>query len=108
MLVTFKAQGHANVLMFGDPALTLLRLMGRTDSLPSAMEPEDIPNALRLLRKGIGAEDEVAQGDAFGETEDENDQYVSLTTRAQPVIELLQAAYEDKVMVVWVEGAQAY
>jgi hypothetical protein len=43
MLVTFKSRAHADVIMFGEVALKLIKLMGRRETVPSAIRPEDIP-----------------------------------------------------------------
>ena len=44
MLITFKTRAsYPDITMFGDVALQLLKLMGRRETVPSAMEPEDIP-----------------------------------------------------------------
>ena len=47
MLVTFSSPAYANVTMFGDIALHLLKLTGRRQSAPGALLAEDIPSALR-------------------------------------------------------------
>ena len=45
MLITFKTRAYADITMFGDVALQLIELMGRRDTVPSAIYPEDIPKA---------------------------------------------------------------
>ena len=98
MLVTFQTKAYANITMFGDVAVKLLRLMGHSGAVPSAIEPEDIPAALERLRKGIAAyvpEDEPQ--------EDEGEAPVSLRNRAFPLIELLEAAAREQVPVLWNE-----
>mgnify|MGYP000668141875 CR=1 FL=1 len=57
MLVTFSTDAHADITMFGDVALKLLKLMGRSGRVPGAILPEDIPEALQRLRAGIAAEE---------------------------------------------------
>ena len=85
MLITFKSRAHADVTMFGDVALELIRLMGRRDTVPSAMYPEDIPDALDKLRSGLvlqeAAESVVVTND---EDEDEEEQ-IGIQTRAMPL-----------------------
>ena len=53
MLVTFKCKVHANVVMFGDVAKQLLRFMGHCESIPGAIDPKDIDDALLKLNAEI-------------------------------------------------------
>ena len=45
MLVTFRSKAWGNVTMFGDVAETLLKMMGHTGTVPSALLAADIPAA---------------------------------------------------------------
>jgi hypothetical protein len=56
--------------MFGDVALQLLKLMGRREMVSSAIEPEDIPDALNRLRKGLAIQ---GQANADRQPADTND-----------------------------------
>lgn len=102
MLITFKTRArYPNITMFGDVALQLLKLMGRRETVPSAIEPEDIPDALNRLRKGLAIQ---GQSDAASQPTDANgdeESGVSIGTRAGPLIELLEAALGDNVPVMW-------
>ena len=104
MLITFKTRAYADVTMFGDIALELIKLMGRGETVPSAMEPEDIPQALMLLRQGVAREDAAAKKNATKEAEADEEEQVSVHNRALPLVELLQAARKDNVAVMWEEG----
>ena len=104
MLITFKTRAYADVTMFGDIALKLIKLMGRGETVPSAMEPEDIPQALMLLRQGVAREDAAAKKNATKEAEADEEEQVSVHNRALPLVELLQAARKDNVAVMWEEG----
>lgn len=108
MLITFKTRAYADVTMFGEVALKLIELMGRRDTVPSAIEPEDIPEALKMLRAGIAADDAAAKEAEVEDSDDETDELVSLHNRALPLIELLQAAHKEDVPVMWEEGARPY
>lgn len=102
MLVKFETDAFGGITMFGDVAIKLLKLMGHSGTVPGAIMPEDIPQALQRLRTGIAAE-EAADTDGPA-TEDENEadgQYVSLRNRAFPLIELLKAAEAERVPVMW-------
>ncbi len=108
MLITFKTRAYADVTMFGDVALKLIKLMGRRETVPSAIEPEDIPQALKMLRAGIAADDAAAKEDEAEDSDDETEELVSVHNRALPLIELLQAAHKENVPVMWEEGGRAY
>ncbi|MDX2411338.1 MAG: DUF1840 domain-containing protein [Woeseiaceae bacterium] len=108
MLITFKTRAYADVTMFGEVALKLIKLMGRRETVPSAIEPEDIPQALKMLRTGIAADDAAAKEDNAEDSDDETEELVSVHNRALPLIELLQAAQKENVPVMWEEGGRAY
>lgn len=94
MLITFETKAYATITMFGDVAMTLIRLMGHSGAVPSAIMAEDVPAALANLKAAI-----AAQADA-GNARD-GDQYVSLAHRALPLIELLTAAAARHENVMW-------
>lgn len=102
MLITFKTRArYANTTMFGDVAMQFLQLMGRRETVPSAIEPEDIPDALNRLRKGI-ANQEVANAEPQSiDTNDDVETPVRIGTRAGPLIELLDVAANEGVAVMW-------
>ena len=104
MLITFKSKAHADVVMFGDAARELIRLMGKTDTLPSAVGPEDIPRALSRLQAGLA---EKKQPEPHDDDEEEDDK-VQLHTRALPLIEMLNAALDADVPVMWESGKRRY
>lgn len=108
MLITFKSRAHADVIMFGEVALKLIRMMGHTESVPGAIEADDIPRALRSLRQGIAAEDPVAEEKETDGAEDEEEEHVSLHNRALPLVDMLNAAKEDSVPVMWEAGGRSY
>ncbi len=98
MLVKFESE-VGNLTMFGDVALRLLKLMGHSGTVPSALLAEDIPPALARLREGLeraGPERPAATGD-----DDAREPPVSLKRRAHPLIELLERAAREEVQVTW-------
>ena len=103
MLITFKSKAHADVVMFGDVARELIRLMGKTDALPSALGPEDIPRALSRLQAGLADLKRPEPDD-----DDEEDDKVRLHTRALPLIEMLTAARDAEVPVMWESGKRRF
>lgn len=103
MLVTFTCKAYADITMFGDVALTLLKMMGHSGTIPGAILAEDVPAALDRLKRAIQeAKAEPAQGEATGaENEDRDEPRVNLATRALPLIELLTAAAKADADVMW-------
>ncbi len=100
MLITFHTQAYADITLFGQVAQTLLRLMGHSGTVPGAILAEDIPEALAQLKAGTAAHpDAPAPGPARGE--DDEEPPVSLSRRALPLIELLEAAARDRCNVMW-------
>ncbi len=108
MLIKFKSIAHGDVIMFGDVALQLIKLMGRRETVPSAINPEDIPAALKSLQQGIATDDDAKVEVGSQSVEDEELEHVSMQNRALPLIELLSAAKEADVPVMWEEGGRAY
>ena len=108
MLITFKTRAYADVTMFGDVALRLLELMGRRDTVPSALYPEDIPQALEKLRAGAAAHAASDDPAESHEDEESSKEYVSLHKRALPLIELLEAAQKKNVPVMWEQESRKY
>ncbi len=97
MLVTFTTDAYADITMFGDVAVALLKMMGHTGTVPSAILAEDVPAALSRLTAGVEAEKEAPTI----EDEDEDEPQVSLSNRALPLIDLLTAAAKDGCDVMW-------
>jgi len=103
MLVTFTCKAYADITMFGDVALTMLRMMGHSETVPGAILAEDVPAALDRLKRAVtAAKDEpVQRGSTEAQDEDSDEQPVSLANRALPLIELLAAAAREKTDVMW-------
>jgi hypothetical protein len=87
--------------MFGDVAIKLLKLMGHSGTVPSAIEPEDIPAALTRLKKAIAMEEMTSADEGENDDDDPEEEHVSLRNRALPLIQLLEAAEREKVTVMW-------
>jgi len=49
MLVKFTTNAYADITMFGDIALTMLKMMGHSGTVPGAILAADIPAALSRL-----------------------------------------------------------
>ena len=103
MLVTFETHAHANITMFGEVAVTLLKLMGQSGTVPGAILAEDVPAALERLRRAVAehAEEPLDPATKPGAKADGEDQHVSVAHRALPLIGLLQAAATAGTNVMW-------
>lgn len=100
MLITFSCPAYANITMFGDVAVHLIKLMGHSGTVPGALLAEDVPAALARLAAAIEAGEQLPEPPESGESEDE-ESAVSLPHRALPLIDLLKAASEAKCNVMW-------
>lgn len=99
MLVTFHCNAHENVTYLGDVARQLLKMMGHSGVIPSALSVDDVSPALTHLLQAL-----EQRGQNASQAHVENDMIVSLRHRALPLIHLLQAAIEHKKSVTWAEG----
>jgi hypothetical protein len=113
MIVTFRSKAHADIIMFGDIAISLLKLMGHSGTVPSALLAEDVPAALERLRTAIAAhkatvkdqsdsiQDDDDDDDDDDDSNDSDERTVNLAHRALPLIELLEASATAKCNVMW-------
>jgi len=99
MLVTFTTDAYADITMFGDVAIALLKMMGQSGTVPGALLAEDVPTALRRLTVAIEAQ-KAQEPDEMHDQEDD-EPTVSITTRAMPLIDLLTAAAKAGSNVMW-------
>lgn len=98
MLVTFKSGAHGEFSMFAEFAEDLLKMMGHSGTIPSALAAKDVPEALKSLKKAI----EYEPGIPVHETSDDDEEpEVSISGRAFPLVEMLTAAVEDGSTVMW-------
>jgi hypothetical protein len=98
MLVTFSTDAYADITMFGDVALAMLKMMGHSATVPGAILASDVPAALSKLTAAIEAEKESAPVE---QQDDEDEPVVSMAHRAIPLIDLLAAAARAKCNVMW-------
>jgi uncharacterized protein DUF1840 len=99
MLVTFKSGAHGEFSMFAEFAEDLLKMMGHSGTIPSALSAKDVPEALKSLKKAIEYEPGILDEETPSDDEEEPD--VSLSGRAFPLVEMLTAAAEDGSTVMW-------
>lgn len=93
--------------MFGDVAVTLLKMAGHSGTVPSAMLAGDIPAALARLEQklaGVVAESEKKQSSRRDAEDADSPPGIDLRKRAHPLIQMFSAAAQQKCDVMWEEG----
>lgn len=100
MLVRFDSQ-VGSFTMFGDIAVELIKMMGHSGTVPSAILARDIPRALERLEAALAAAPAVPPPSSEQKEDDDGRPKVSLRQRAYPLIELLQRASKADRDVLW-------
>lgn len=101
MLITFKTPVHADITMFGDVAKTLIQMMGHSGSVPGAILAADVPQALAKLKAAIARNPDMPLNPSRNDDDQDRSQSVSLSHRALPLIELLEAAEREQKNLMW-------
>lgn len=101
MIVTFKSKAAGDVIMFGESAHQLMKIMGKDPDSQGIITAEQLPAAIAALkgvieesRRQSGPDDEDADKPAIA-------QHVSLAQRAVPLLELLEWAHKKNAPVMW-------
>jgi hypothetical protein len=109
MLITFKSAAAADVLMFGDAAQAILKILGKDPGDPRGIVTvEQLPDAIARLREAIEA-DRARRSQPTPEEEEaarETGQTgmaapVSLAQRAYPLLEMLEYSLKEQKPVTW-------
>lgn len=100
MIVTFKSKASADIIYFKDIALQLLRMMGRDDKVPSALYAEDVASALQQLQDNL-ARGAGGNQSATSDNSDSPAERVSISVRAQPLLEVLKKSLKKNCPVHW-------
>jgi hypothetical protein len=100
MLVRFDSDA-GGFSMFGDVAVKLLKMMGHSGTVPSAILARDIPGALARLKAAVDTEPEPPPAPEQDTRRPESEPKVSLRQRAYPLIELLARAEKRGCDVMW-------
>ncbi len=100
MLVIFSSPAHGNVTMFGEVAIRLIKMMGHSGTVPSAILADDVPAALERLQKMVATEEPVPESQDSNIGDDE-EPAISLQHRAGPLLDLLEAAKTASCDVMW-------
>jgi hypothetical protein len=100
LLVKFHSSATGSITMFHEAAAQLIRLMGASGRIPSALSAEEVPGALTKLRAGL-AHTAPSQPSPSKDAREEKEAPIGLATRAQPLIELLERAAAADAEVMW-------
>ena len=103
MLITFTCEVHHDVVFFGEVGQALLTAMGMSGRVPGALRAEDIPAARASLEAWLERLPEAPAGDEKSgeEAEEEEEASVPMRRRALPLLEMLERAEQEGVMVMW-------
>jgi hypothetical protein len=110
VLVTFHSKAWSSITMFGDVAVTLLKLAGHSGTVPGALLAGDIPAALAHLQQDlaqIGPEEKTKESVQPVVEDPNNPPPVGLRVRAYSLTQMLSAAARQGCDVMWDEGHQA-
>jgi Domain of unknown function (DUF1840) len=106
MLVTFHSKAWSSITLFGDVAVTLLKMAGHSGTIPSALLPADIPSALARLQQALAATpDDDKQSTPVTAKDADATPPVGIRLRAYPLIQMLDAAARQDCDVMWEAGA---
>ncbi len=109
MLVTFKSDASADVIMLGDAANRLIGILGKdTGDKKGIVTVEQLPGAIARLRAAI-EEDRARQAERSADDDDSEQDGdkkgmaapVGLAQRAWPLLDMLEASQREGVPVVW-------
>lgn len=104
MLITFSTRArYPDITMLGDAALHLIGLMGKRRIVPGTVACEELSDVLDRLRQRLQEEVDNAS-DSTVEDDDGEEETVPISVRAVPIIEMLEAAQQESVPIVWREG----
>ena len=96
MLVRFKSTQTESITMFGDVAVELIRMLGASGTIPSAIAAEDLPAAAARLRQQLDMRHEPVEADP-----DDREAPLPLAVRASPLLEIMKRAGDANVALMW-------
>ena len=107
MIVKFST--HAGALtMHGDAAVTLLKAMGHSGTVPGAILAADLPAALSSLRKALEEQARVPSPPEPATTDEDDEREreppVSMRMRALPLIDMIETAIARDSDLMWERG----
>lgn len=104
MLVTFSCQAYADIPMFDNEAVRLLKMMGHSGTVPGALLAEDVRGTLQRLEAVFESDEQLSRPGKSSEGNN-NHSAVSHPHRTLPLIDLLKAAEKEQCNVMWDNGS---
>ncbi|MDP2132232.1 MAG: DUF1840 domain-containing protein [Sulfuritalea sp.] len=112
MIVTFQSPASGDVIMFGDVAQRMMKLMGKEPADKGIVTVEQLPDAIARLKAAIEEDKQQRAGlqdEDLPQTEPDRSRgsasgsrpFVTLTQRAVPLLELLEWSLKKQKPVVW-------
>jgi hypothetical protein len=108
MLITFQSQASGDVMMFGDVAKQMLRIMGKEPADKGIITAVQLPDAIAALTEAIAADkaawserSAAGRGGTDAAQEDGGELFVSASHRARPLLELLERSLTADKPVLW-------
>ncbi|CAA6825301.1 MAG: Unknown protein [uncultured Thiotrichaceae bacterium] len=106
MLVKFTSKSAASVSMFEKDAVRLMKLMGHSGTIPSAVRDKDVAEKLATLESALQGDLTDLVDDSAQSEDDEPP--IPIDRRAYPLIELLRTAAATKENVSWDYASGAF
>lgn len=113
MLVTFKSHASADVIMFGDAAKTLIKIVGKDPlGAQGIITAQQLPDAIARLKAAI-EEDRARQAELERQRSQDDEEAakeagqsgmaapVGLAQRAWPLLAMLEESLREETPVVW-------
>jgi hypothetical protein len=104
MLYKFKSKAASDLIMLEPDGRRLLQIMINDAPAKGIIEASHLTAALSILEAAVAQDSaRLAQARQESETQDsdKNNEAVSLSRRAQPMLELLRKSHKAQVDVVW-------
>ena len=98
MLIEIQGEHTGSITMFGNVAVTLLKMMGQSGKQEGALREEDVPEALNSLRKALQSAPDQSSDDKNSDGDDDS---VGIKTRAAPLIKMLEESVDKGSYVMW-------
>ncbi len=108
-LIVFRSKAAGEIYMFAETAYRLLQIIGKADSPKGVITSDQVPDALNKLVAAVDAEKahqaEAARdrdtADRRGDATGTQQQPITLSQRAFPLIEMLRLAAKRNADVTW-------
>ena len=104
MLVTFKSEADADIVMYRKHAEPILQMLGK-DVERGILTPEELPQAIATLEAAIEADRRAHPGLDEAEEEKAREEGkevpVEFHRRAWPLLQMMKRALAEKKPVVW-------